>query len=521
MAPTICILAAGQGTRMGDVGKYLNKALFPIGGKAAISRILERFPRESLFVIALGYLGEQVKTYVEFAHPNLNITFVQVDKYVGEGSGPGYSLLCCREHLTKPFFFIACDTLINDEINFSSEHDWVGVARVEPNQMKNYCNFQLDGKKVINVLDKQVPEEEGYVVFTGVCFIKNLEIFWSGILSGDVVSGELQISSGIKALLERHPVMAETISWFDIGTEEKYREVLTQYEDFDFSKVGEAIYFQDNKVIKFFSDRKVVENRVLRAGQNPSVFPEICDVGSQFYSYEFVRGDTMYKINNQFIFKELLNFLNTNLWKSQKIDHDEVVNACREFYREKSFNRVEVYQKKYPHDWDVGLINGKSIPSLEELFDLIPWEEQLFNGDPHFIHGDLQFDNIIFDPATTKFRLLDWRQDFSGHLNFGDIYYDFSKLLGGILMNYDYIKAGLFSYSSDAKGVSFDYARRIQAESLRDVLEGFVTDSGWSFDKVTLIVSLIYLNMAPLHSYPFDKLLFAQGKQLLAEYLLN
>jgi len=40
--PTVCILTAGKGTRMGALGLKLNKALHPIGGKAIISRITEK-----------------------------------------------------------------------------------------------------------------------------------------------------------------------------------------------------------------------------------------------------------------------------------------------------------------------------------------------------------------------------------------------------------------------------------------------------------------------------------------------
>ena len=64
----------------------------------------------------------------------------------------------------------------------------------------------------------------------------------------------------------------------------------------------------------------------------------------------------------------------------------------------------------------------------------------LYEGIPSFIHGDLQFDNIIYNKKLNKFILIDWRQDFAGQIEFGDLYYDIAKLYGGILLNYDYIK---------------------------------------------------------------------------------
>ena len=93
---TVCILTAGQGSRMGNLGQKLNKALHTIDGKAIISHIIDKFPKETEFVIGVGFLGEQVRQYLQIAHENNKIIFVDVDNFLGPGSGPGYSLLCCR-----------------------------------------------------------------------------------------------------------------------------------------------------------------------------------------------------------------------------------------------------------------------------------------------------------------------------------------------------------------------------------------------------------------------------------------
>ena len=45
MNSKVCILAAGNGTRMGHYSKVINKALLPINKKAVISHIIEKFLR--------------------------------------------------------------------------------------------------------------------------------------------------------------------------------------------------------------------------------------------------------------------------------------------------------------------------------------------------------------------------------------------------------------------------------------------------------------------------------------------
>ena len=44
---------------------------------------------------------------------------------------------------------------------------------------------------------------------------------------------------------------------------------------------------------------------------------------------------------------------------------------------------------------------------------------------------------ITYKYSKKKFILLDWRQNFAGYLNKGDIYYDLSKIMHGILVSHN------------------------------------------------------------------------------------
>ena len=69
-----------------------------------------------------------------------------------------------------------------------------------------------------------------------------------------------------------------------------------------------------------------------------------------------------------------------------------------------------------------------------------------------YIHGDLQFDNII--RVNSSFRLIDWRPDFDGIIQFGDLNYDFAKLLGGMYINYKEIKKNNFTVKKQKKQIN-------------------------------------------------------------------
>ncbi len=512
------MLTAGKGSRMGDIGRTLNKALLPIDGKATISHIINKFPVDTEFIIGLGYLGEQVRQYLQMAHRDRIFKFVQVDNFEGAGSGPGHSLLCCKKFLQKPFYFVSCDTLWDNSLDLSIHNNWMGVAKVDPLKSDRYCNLEVVDNKIVGLVDKESVFDPAYQAFVGLCHIYDFQIFWKALENTDLVAGEHQISNGIRALFESVSVFSQDIIWNDVGDAEKYKEMVSRYENFDFSKSNEALYIINGRVIKFFVDSEVAKKRVEKSKLNPLVFPKISHYSGQFYCYEFQPGKTLYQLNNQIIFKNFLDFLVENVWHPRKVDAKKMQEVCHNFYYKKTHERLLSYSKKYPQSASEIKIKGKSIPPINELLKAIPWA-MLEDGVPCYMHGDLQFDNVLYDYEAAKFILLDWRQDFGGEIEFGDLYYDLAKLYGGIILNYDYIKLNLLSYSEDEDNIHFDFAQRFQTDIYLKTFADFIEQQGYDLKKVKLLVSLIYLNMAPLHHQPFDKLLYALGRYMLHEQL--
>ena len=59
----VCILAAGVGSRMGDLSKHVNKAILPVKFKAVISYIVEKFPEDVEIVVAVGHKKDTIINY--------------------------------------------------------------------------------------------------------------------------------------------------------------------------------------------------------------------------------------------------------------------------------------------------------------------------------------------------------------------------------------------------------------------------------------------------------------------------
>ena len=510
-SPSVLILTAGRGTRLSDYSAHMNKALLPLGKRAIISRIIEKFPADSRFVIAVGHRAEQVKTYLQMAHPRLAFTFVNVDNYDGPGSGPGYSTLCCRNELQEPFFYVSCDTLWNDDSPLPTDRNWLGSTFVSEEERVSYLNLELSPElDVLKLHDKVRVPGENIHAFIGLGFIKDYPTFWESLRTSELISGEYQISNGFRALVDSRSVKALPLDWIDTGDAKKYEKAVASYEQYDFSKSDEALYITDERVIKFFSNPAFAETRVMRARSNPAVFPEVSDAINGFYSYPFIEGKTLYQHCNNEIFEKLLSWLPENLWKPVQVDPVIFHSACDTFYRKKTEERLQKYLKKYPTGYGIQEVNGVELRPVADLLKQIPWS-RICAGNPTFFHGDFHFDHIIFDPEAETFRLLDWRQDFGGHTEFGDTYYDLAKFCGGLRLNYDYIKDGKFTYHEHQGKVEIAFDRRQEGDAYEARFHQFIEQQGYSVEMVKMIVPVIYLNMAPLHHYPFDKFLFALG----------
>lgn len=509
--PRVCILTAGRGTRMGQMGEVLNKSLFPVDQKAAISWIIESFDDTTEFVIALGYLGDQVQDYLRIAHPSTKFKFVFVDKIEGIGSGPGYSLLKCKNFIDGPFYFVSCDTLWTRAPIENYNENWIAVAQVTNDESNKFCNVRVKNQVVNEIRDKESVDSKDFFAFTGLCFIKDHKYFWEGLGNNKTVINEHQVSNGLAELCKKVNVKAVPIDWMDIGTAASYQAVAGKFQNFDFGKTNECLYLNNEAAIKFFSNNEITRMRVEKARLRPEIFPKISRHANQFYAYEFVKGQTLYEQNSSVILNELLDWLFEIVWTAQSIDLDTFRKRCFQFYKEKTLGRLKIYDEKYQAQQPM-MINGKKIPDVKDLMKSLDWQ-QLSDGYPAFIHGDLQFDNILYNEDTRCFTLLDWRQDFAGDVQVGDLYYDLGKLYGGIILNYDLVKMNLMRFWQNKSIAEFDFGTRFSTKTYIQILENFIKEKGFDLIKVRTLVGLIYLNMAPLHHYPFDRILHALGRQ--------
>jgi len=521
----VCILTAGIGARLGSFSESMNKGILPINNKAAISYIIEKFPIDCEIIIAVGYKKDNVIDYLTLAYPERSFTFVEVDKYTGPGSGPGYSLLACKDYLQSPFIFCASDTIVLEDAPPPSEN-WIGIAPVH--ETEQYCTVKIKNNLVTQIDDKIKTDNK--FAFIGLAGIYDYRQFFLALEQNqELRNNELQMVEGFNGLLERKLVPVG-FTWFDTGSYVNYIETNKHFsggeKKFDFSKGDEFLYFVNDRVIKFFADKTIAEKRYYRATRALSgLCPEIEKLKGNFYSYRMVPGQTMYNMLSVNLLAEFLSWSKTHLWRRLELTPEQKKDfskACHDFYYTKTKKRLEMFHEKTDTTEEPRCINGLNTPSALELLERVDWDH-IADGIPANFHGDLQFDNILVKrdpgPGEHKFLLLDWRHDFGGQMDIGDLYYDLAKLYGGMIMSYPLIKEGMFFCDMNADNVYYHYFLKSDVVEAREYYEHFLISEGFDLGKIKILTSLIFLNMAPLHHSPFDVLLHGFGRSMLAKTL--
>lgn len=519
----VCILAAGGGA-VGHMSEHINRAVLPVNHKAVISYMIEKFPIDVEIVVAVGHRKDTVVDYLTLAHPERKFTFVEVDRFVGPGTGPGHSLLLCKEHLQCPFVFSTADTIVLEEIPQPTEN-WIGIAPVH--ETEQYCTVKIKNNAVFQ-LDVKTKNDNSFA-FIGLSGIFDYETFFTALEHDKkVIANEIQMTNGLNALIE-HRLVPVGFTWFDTGTLESYKETNKNFsgeDKFDFSKGDEFLYFVGNRVVKFFADKTISEKRHIRSETSlRGLSPKIEARRGHFYSYQKVDGHTMYSVLNAQILDEFLTWAKNNLWKKLDLTAEQKKifdDACMQFYRDKTNQRMEMFHNKIGFVKEPTVINGVPVPIAKELLGTIDWEH-IAKGIPSNFHGDLQFDNILANKnlktGLHEFTLLDWRHDFGGLVDMGDLYYDLAKLYGGMILSYPLIKDGMFSFSMEGDNAYYHFFVKNDLHDARERYEQFLSEHDFDLKKIKILTSIIFLNMAPLHHDPFDLMLYHLGRSMLHKSL--
>jgi NDP-sugar pyrophosphorylase family protein len=518
----VFIPTAGMGSRLGDKTKFINKSLIEVANKPAISFIINTFPNNTEFVVALGHKGDLVKEYLSLAYPKKKFIFKKINPYSGKNSGLGVTLLQCKKLLQKPFVFISCDTIINQKIK-NIDSNWIGYSHSK--NLSQYRTLSIKKNNVSSFYEK-LHNTKSANAYIGLAGIKDYKIFWSELSKHKVKTKHQGEIVGLKAIVKKKFIKAKKFKWHDIGNLNSYK--ITQKKFYNKKKLNilpksnESIWFENKFVIKFSNNKKFISRRIKRSKILENYVPKVLASGKNMFKYNYVDGKVLSSILTIKLFDRLLSKL-MFFWKQKKLNTKQVKvfnKACYKFYFFKTQKRINLFYLNSKKTDKENYINGVKIPKLSKLMKKINWLN-FSKGLPGSFHGDLHFENIIYNESKKEFTFLDWRQDFENNLKVGDIYYDLAKLMHGIIVNHKHVVNNNFKISWKKNYINFDIPQsKIYKDSLK-FYENWLIKNGFNLSKVRILTSIIFLNIACLHHYPYSLFLFALGKSMLFDELIN
>jgi NDP-sugar pyrophosphorylase family protein len=514
----VIITTSGIGERLGEHTKYTNKSLVKVGDKYAICYIIENYDKDTHFIITLGHYGNYVKDFLTMAYPERNIEYVDVDKYQGEGSSLGYSLLKSENLLQCPFIFHCCDAIVQSPIQTSPIKNTLYVSSHNSNMQ--YSSIIVENNIVKELNDKNSQSYD--YVYTGIAYIHDYVEFWRNLNNVFVENPNNSSLSDIHAIKR---MMSQGITfeynvlqdWYDTGNKTSYNKLKEsfkpKYEVLE--KPTESLCFISNIVIKFINDENINAKRVLRGNALYPLTPKIHSSTTNFIKMELVDGVILSEVYKHGIIYDLLQWAREHLWLYND-KNNKYIDCCKRFYILKTIKRIN--ELPFLAD-ERSIINGMDCKNIQVLIENIPIELLCTDTFVQF-HGDFILDNILLD-SSSKFKLIDWRHEFDDQLTHGDLYYDLAKLRHNLILNHKNINNGLFEikYDYDENNVVVDLkCNYFHVKELEDY-DRFIYKNGYNMRKIKILTALIWLNMAPLYDGKFREFLFYFGKYNLARLL--
>lgn len=223
------ILAAGRGSRMGELTKDIPKPLLPIGEKTIIEYILDALHVCGIFdvIIVTGYKGNSIKNKIKNQYKNCSLTYVHNDGF--EASDNLYSLWLARQHIIDGMLFLNGDTLFHKDIlaevlnNFHEDCVLVDSKRTEE---KNPIVIHENESRLVEIGHTISRDSHGvasgiYKLSKTTCeryFQEAGKFFTQGPRKGGFVIPLQQLASSIHF----HAVYSEDERWININTLSDY-----------------------------------------------------------------------------------------------------------------------------------------------------------------------------------------------------------------------------------------------------------------------------------------------------------
>ncbi len=228
----IVIPMAGLGTRLRPHTWSKPKQLIGVAGKTVLDHVLDTLstlpdPHNIELVNIVGYLGEQIESYLGVHYPDMKAHYVVQD----DPRGQSHAIYLAREYLHGPMLVVFADTLIETDLSFLADEPAEAVAWVKPvPDPRRFGVAVVDGDGCVTRLIEKPQDMTHNLAVVGFYYIRRAEDLLSAIeeqMERNLqLKGEFFLADALNLMLERGLKMRteKVETWLDAGTSEALLE---------------------------------------------------------------------------------------------------------------------------------------------------------------------------------------------------------------------------------------------------------------------------------------------------------
>jgi hypothetical protein len=441
---------------------------------------------------------------------------------------------------------IACELTTGDDIIVNlvttvptvvPEKDEIQVASMPRRGDWAAISNSVDGVKFHS---KGSPQPENSMAFTGVFRTNRERLVQAASKAGD----SKDLLSVVEHLGEINADSLHLTSWFDFGHEANYHRSIASLIS---SRSFNAIKVDSTRgtIKKSSEDTAKLSREANYLTSLPEhlkiLFPRLlsrrdeADCGTESYEMEY------YGYPNLAEYLLYWELSEETWWRcfdsldgimTMFSEHPTSIDSqtFQDFLLGKTLSRIDAYISNCPVDnFRKGLekgnlrLNGKSLPSLDQVRETLSRAfDSSYDGDAFCIyHGDLCFNNILFDHNSGLIRMIDPRGSFGDNFPgiYGDRRYDLAKIQHSSTGGYDYIVNGLYRLDGLKSDWQLSITSRPADAWLSEMTKWLVRRHCSSPEIIDLFTASLFLSMCPLHADdPRRQMaLFLRGMELTSQ----
>jgi glucose-1-phosphate thymidylyltransferase len=269
----IVVLMAGYGTRLRPHTWSRPKQLIRLADKLVLDHLLDIFGTipdsiNTEFIFVIGYLGNKIQDYMQSAHPDLRVRYVEQS----EMRGQSHAVLLARQYLDCPLLVIYADTLIKTDFSFIANETADAIAWVKsvPDPRRfGVASLGEDGW-VTHLIEKP-KDKDNNLVLVGCYYFQNPHTLLDGIeeqIQRNIsLKNEFYLADAINVMLE-HGLKMRTKSvetWLDAGTIDDVLSTNRYYLDHGHDNSSDTLARNNSVIVSpsFIHPTARVENSII------------------------------------------------------------------------------------------------------------------------------------------------------------------------------------------------------------------------------------------------------------------